>query len=90
MLLEDIKNIKQMEAVKKHNLDLSQFNSKEELSKYLINISKRKYYLKNKDRFKEYYIKNADVINARNKERRKKLKNIKQEIKVVEVVEVVE
>lgn len=88
MLLEDIKNIKQMEAVKKHNLDLSQFNSKEELSKYLINISKRKYYLKNKDKFKEYYNKNADVIKANNKERRKKQKNIKQEDKVeVKVVD---
>ena len=82
MLLEDIKNIKQKEAVEKHNIDLSKFNSKEELSKYLSNISKKKYYLKNKDRFKEYYNKNSINIKEKMKQKREKQKNINKEDKV--------
>jgi len=82
MLMEDIKNIKQIEAIKKHNIDITKFSSKDELSKYLSNISKKKYYLKNKDRFKEYYNKNAINIKEKMKQKREKQKNIKKEDKV--------
>lgn len=74
MLLEEITNIKQRQAIEKHSLDLSKFNSKEDLSKYLLEISKKKYYEKNKEKFKEYYKNNADTIKAKNKERRLKKK----------------
>ena len=70
MLLEDIKSKKQLDAITKHNLDISQFNSKEDLSKHLLDISKKKYYEKNKEKFKEYYKQNADKIKERQKKKR--------------------
>lgn len=82
MLLEDIKNKKQIDAITKHNLDISMFNTKEDLSKHLLGISKKKYYEKNKEAYKEYYKQNADVIKDKHKEKRKLKKNIKQEVVV--------
>lgn len=84
MLLEEITNIKQKQAVETHNLDLSKFNSKEELSKHLLEISKKKYYEKNKEKFREYYKNNADTIKAKNKERRLKKKSESKEIREIE------
>jgi hypothetical protein len=74
MLIEEITNIKQRKAVETHSLDLSKFENKVELSKHLLDISKKKYYDKNKERFKEYYKDNAETIKAKNKERRLKKK----------------
>jgi hypothetical protein len=74
MLLEEITNIKQIQAIEKHSLDISTFNSKEDLSKYLLAISKKKYYEKNKEKFKDYYKDNATDIKQKNKERRQKKK----------------
>ena len=74
MLLEEITNIKQIQAIEKHSLDISTFNSKGDLSKYLLAISKKKYYEKNKEMFKEYYKQNATDIKQKNKERRQKKK----------------
>jgi len=82
MLLEEITNKKQLDAITKHSLDISQFNSKEDLSKHLLDISKKKYYEKNKEKFKEYYKQNADVIKERQKKSRQEKKNIKQEVSV--------
>ena len=82
MLLEEITNIKQIQAIGKHSLDVSQFNSKEDLSKYLLAISKKKYYEKNKEKFKEYYKQNSDVIKEKQKKKRLEKKNIKQEVVV--------
>ena len=83
MLLEEIKNIKQIQAIEKHNLDISTFNSKEDLSKYLLAISKKKYYEKNKEMFKEYYKQNATDIKQKNKERRQKKKTEKVIDKII-------
>jgi len=52
------------------------------LSKHLLDISKKKYYEKNKEKFKEYYKQNADVIKERQKKSRQEKKNIKQEVSV--------
>ena len=78
MLLEDIKNKKQIDAIAKHSLDISLFNSKEDLSKHLLGISKKKYYEKNKEAYKEYYKQNADVIKEKHKEKRR----VKKESKI--------
>lgn len=77
MLLEEITNKKQIDAITKHNLDISKFNTKEDLSKHLLDISKKKYYEKNKEKFKEYYKQNADTIKEKQKEKRRLKKNTK-------------
>jgi hypothetical protein len=82
MLLEEITNKKQRDAVEKHNLDISQFNSKEDLSKHLLDISKKKYYEKNKEKFKEYYKQNSDVIKERQKKKRQEKKVDKLPIEI--------
>jgi len=82
MLLEEITNIKQIQAIEKHNLDISQFNTKEDLSKYLLAISKKKYYEKNKEMFKEYYKQNSDSIKEKQKEKRRLKKNSKLPIEI--------
>jgi integrase len=81
MLMEDIKNKKQIDAIIRNDIDISKFNSKEELSKYLSNVSKKKYYQKNKERFKEYYNQNSDAIKEKLKEQRKQKKEEKKNIK---------
>lgn len=81
MLMEDIKNKKQIDAIIRNDVDISKFNSKEELSKYLSNVSKKKYYQKNKERFKEYYNQNSDAIKEKLKEQRKQKKEEKKNIK---------
>jgi len=82
MLLEEITNKKQREAVEKHNLDVSAFESKEDLSKHLLDISKKKYYEKNKEKFKEYYKQNADKIKERQKKKRLEKKTAIPEVVV--------
>lgn len=82
MLLEELKNKKQIDAVAKHKLDISQFNTKEDLSKHLLGISKKKYYEKNKEAYKEYYKTNADTIKEKNKEKRKLKKEAKLPIPI--------
>jgi hypothetical protein len=72
MLIEDITNRKQLEAVTRHNLDVSLFNTKEELSKHLLAISKKKYYEGHKEMFQVYYKENKTVILEKNKKRRQK------------------
>jgi hypothetical protein len=69
MLLDDIKNFKQLQAIEKHGIDISLFETPEELSKHLTYISKKKYYENNKERFKDYYEKNKEKISAKAKER---------------------
>jgi deoxyxylulose-5-phosphate synthase len=81
MLMEDIKNKKQIDAIIRNDIDISKFNSKEELSKYLSNVSKKKYYQKNKERFKEYYNQNSNAIKEKLKEQRKQKKEEKKNIK---------
>lgn len=70
MLIENITNKKQLDAVIRHNLDLSLFNTKEELSKHLLSASKKKYYEGHKGMFQEYYKDNKTVILEKNKKRR--------------------
>jgi hypothetical protein len=77
MLLEEITNRKQIEAVARHNLDVSVFNSKEELSKHLLAISKKKYYDGHKEMFQVYYKENKTVILEKNKTRRESKKQSK-------------
>lgn len=78
MLLEDIKNKKQLDAITKHNLDISQFNTKEDLSKHLLGISKKKYYQKNKEMYKEYY----NTIKEKQKEKRRLKKESKLPLQI--------
>ena len=82
MLIENITNKKQLDAVIRHNLDLSLFNTKEDLSKHLLGISKKKYYEKNKEAYKEYYKQNADVIKEKHKEKRRVKKESKLPIQI--------
>jgi hypothetical protein len=82
MLLEEITNKKQIDAIAKHNLDISQFNTKEDLSKHLLDISKKKYYEKNKEKFKEYYKQNSEAIKEKQKEKRKVKKESKTALQI--------
>ena len=82
MLLEDIKNKKQIDAITKHSLDISLFNTKEDLSKHLLGISKKKYYEKNKEAYKEYYKQNSDAIKEKQKEKRRLKKEAKLPIQI--------
>lgn len=83
MLLEDITNRKQLEAVARHNLDLSLFNNKEELSKHLLAVSKKKYYEGHKEMFQVYYKDNKTVILEKNKKRREKKKTKTDEKEII-------
>jgi hypothetical protein len=83
MLLEEITNKKQLDAVVRHNLDLSLFSCKDELSKHLLNISKKKYYEGHKEKFQEYYKENKTVILEKNKKRRADKVKIKKEGEVI-------
>lgn len=81
MLMEDIKNKKQIDAILRNDIDISKFNSKEELSKYLSNVSKKKYYQKNKERFKEYYNQNSDAIKEKFRQQRKQKKEEQKKVR---------
>ena len=74
--------MKQIDAITKHNLDISMFNTKEDLSKHLLGISKKKYYEKNKEAYKEYYKQNSDSIKEKQKEKRILKKNSKLPIEI--------
>ncbi len=81
MLLSEITSKRQLEAVARHQIDLSLFNSKKELTKYFAKVNRKTYYEKNKEMFQKYYQDNAERLNTLQRERRREIQKILKGLK---------